>query len=103
MIDNDEMITPEDLPETIRAATVPRDDKNDARPGTEPTDLKEYLRNCEAEFIVAALRESNWNQSDAAKLLQVPRRTLVHKIKALGIKRLGYSADEPQPRDADAD
>ena len=46
----------------------------------------------EAELIVQALRDAGWNQTAAAQALGMPLRTLVYKIKVLGIKKLGYGA-----------
>lgn len=39
---------------------------------------------------IDALRASNWNQTEAARLLDMPVRTLQHKVKQLGLKKLGY-------------
>ena len=50
-------------------------------------DLKTQVQRYEAELIVAALKRCNWNQTEAAKRLRMPRRTLVHKIKHHGIRR----------------
>jgi two-component system response regulator AtoC len=52
--------------------------------------FRECMERLEAEVIVEALREADGNQTEAARMLSMPRRTLVHKIKVLGIKKLGY-------------
>jgi two-component system, NtrC family, response regulator AtoC len=54
--------------------------------------LRERLREREIELIVAALRESGWNQTQAARRLRLPRRTLLYRMKVLGIAKLGYGA-----------
>src|SRR5262249_55051866 len=51
------------------------------------TDMKSQLLQFEAEVILSALKRSNWNQSEAARELKIPLRTLVHKIKVYGIKK----------------
>ncbi len=51
--------------------------------------LKDRLDNAEAKFIIDALQATGGNQTEAAKLLNVPLRTLQHKIKLLGIAK-GY-------------
>ncbi|MBI4706032.1 MAG: sigma 54-interacting transcriptional regulator [Deltaproteobacteria bacterium] len=92
------LVTVEDLPAGLRrGASAPAVADRTAAAGgpapggaREPADLKAHLQRCEAEHIVAALRAVGWNQSEAARLLGIPRRTLVHKIKAFGIKKLGY-------------
>ena len=48
--------------------------------------LSEDLRELEKQRIVAALEECGGNQTHAAKLLQMPRRTLVYKLRALDIR-----------------
>jgi len=65
--------------------------------------LREQLRRHEAEIILRALRRAGWNQTEAARCLKLPRRTLVYKLRALGITRLGYAAGgapaDPYERD----
>ncbi len=43
--------------------------------------------------ITQALVERDWNQTRAAEALDLPRRTLVHKIKQYGIDRRSSQAD----------
>ncbi len=50
-------------------------------------DLRAHLQKCEIELIVDALRQAEWNQTEAARLLSLPRRTLLHKMKTHGIKK----------------
>ncbi|WP_437803974.1 sigma 54-interacting transcriptional regulator [Sorangium sp. So ce693] len=52
--------------------------------------LKTRLDQIEAELLLEALRASDWNQTEAARRLELPLRTLQHKIKVYGIKKLGY-------------
>ncbi|MGK3992717.1 sigma 54-interacting transcriptional regulator [Sorangium sp. So ce1024] len=108
-----ERITEDDLPERVRAAQVapapPRDEPaqggEEAQGGedlcAEMSDgadgLKARLQRYEAEVIVAALRRTGWNQTEAARALGIPLRTLVHKLKALGIKKLGYAPAGESP------
>ncbi|MEJ7731967.1 MAG: helix-turn-helix domain-containing protein [Polyangiaceae bacterium] len=44
----------------------------------------------EAAIILEALRAANGNQSEAARALKMPLRTLVFKLKRHGIRKLGY-------------
>jgi DNA-binding NtrC family response regulator len=41
----------------------------------------------ESDIIADMLRETGGNQSEAARRLGVPIRTLANKIKALGLKK----------------
>ena len=50
-------------------------------------DMKDVVSAYERDLILNALKRSDWNQTKAADLLNVPRRTLVSKIKKYGIKR----------------
>jgi DNA-binding NtrC family response regulator len=52
--------------------------------------LKTLVESAERDAILGALREAGGNQVAAARLLDLPRRTLQHKIKTLGLKKLGY-------------
>jgi transcriptional regulator with GAF, ATPase, and Fis domain len=57
------------------------------------TDFRSAMQRYEAQLIVDALRESGWNRTAAARRLQMPVRTLSHKIRQHGIKKLGYALD----------
>ena len=50
-------------------------------------DYREVVRRYEAKLIVQALHKANGNQTEAAKALGLPLRTLVHKIQTYGIKK----------------
>jgi two-component system response regulator AtoC len=56
-------------------------------PDVEPGDYREHVRRYEAELIVRALQKHNGNQTEAARALNLPLRTLVHKIQSYGIKK----------------
>jgi DNA-binding NtrC family response regulator len=49
------------------------------------TSLKEQFRDAERKRILDALKAANGNQTKAAKSLNMPRRTLVSKMGAMGI------------------
>jgi sigma-54 dependent transcriptional regulator len=56
--------------------------------------LRSALRHYEAIVIETRLRESGWNQSRAARLLQISRRSLVDKLQRYAIRPPGeFSAD----------
>jgi len=106
-----EMIREQDLPARVRASTSASraagpfelaqehtgsidEGGGGARPVTNPTllpastdDIKAKLQRYETKLIVDALRAARWNQTEAARALGMPLRTLVHKIKTFGIKR----------------
>jgi DNA-binding NtrC family response regulator len=99
-----EWIADRDLPERVCGASArePSPAREAATFGEEPAagaggsaggadSFRTRLLRYEAELIVEALRDSGWNQTEAAHALGMPLRTLVHKIKTLGIKRLGFA------------
>ncbi len=49
-------------------------------------DFKDRVREFETRLIVDALRAAGGNQTEAARRLKMPLRTLVHKIKAYSIR-----------------
>jgi DNA-binding NtrC family response regulator len=49
--------------------------------------LRMHMQRYETELIVEALRRFNGNQTEAARALQMPVRTLAHKIQTYGIKK----------------
>ena len=63
-----------------RTHTDPSDEEADA-------DFKDRVREFETSLILSALKVSGWNQTEAARRLRMPLRTLVHKIRAYGIKQ----------------
>ncbi|HEY1959115.1 MAG TPA: sigma 54-interacting transcriptional regulator [Polyangiaceae bacterium] len=86
-----DLVTEADLPARLRETATRTSEvaSADAPPG--PVDFKERVRQqtraLETEMIVEALKRANGNQTDAARLLKMPIRTLAHKMKELGIKK----------------
>jgi DNA-binding NtrC family response regulator len=91
-----DVITTADLPVRMRES-APREPSASAPPrdtssGEDaPVDFKERVkqrtRSFESEVIVEALKRAKGNQTEAARLLKMPVRTLAHKMKELGIKK----------------
>jgi DNA-binding NtrC family response regulator len=50
-------------------------------------DFRTRMERLEAELLSHALREADWNQTEAARQLSMPLRTLVYKIRMHGIRR----------------
>ena len=81
-------ITLADLTDRIRGGSRVRAEPEPTEmPAEMPTDYKEHLRRYEAELILKALHKAGGNQTEAAKALNLPLRTLVHKIQTYGIKK----------------
>jgi len=80
-------IGPEDLPDRLRAP-APVQGATPAAPEADPdADFKERVKAYETQLILDALARTGGNQTQAAKILRMPLRTLVHKIKSYGIKK----------------
>ncbi len=62
-------------------------------------DLKERLRRHEIDLIRAALHAAHENQTQAAVLLRMPRRTLVYKMRAYGVRQGDARAALPEELD----
>jgi DNA-binding NtrC family response regulator len=109
-----ELLEPEDLPERLRSTVLARvpgaaDNASSKDSGlsapvsntlpTAPEDLgavpfRDRIRDYEVKLITDALDAAAGNQSRAAEILQMPLRTLVHKIKAYGLKKTWKREDE---------
>ena len=76
----------EDLPESVRGEAASSTAQAPA-PSSTDLPLDEAVRAYEKARVEEALVASGGNQTQAAKLLGIPRKTLVSKLKALGIKR----------------
>ena len=112
VIAQDDQITVADLPQRVREGAIANEPSRstslaemDAPAAAEGTlaeddqllagdgDLKARVRRHEAKLISAALRRTKGNQTEAARLLGVPVRTLSDKLRRLGIasrKRHGH-------------
>jgi len=88
-------ITVEDLPERLRAlapgARISSPSGGTASQvidlGMLTGDFRTRVQRLEAELLRYALECENWHQTRTAQKLDMPVRTLVHKIKVLGIRR----------------
>jgi len=100
VIARDDLIALDDLPERVQQAggsaqpsTVPSSAvPPSAPPPSDEADvlageggLRERLKHYESRLIAASLAQANGNQAQAARLLDLPVRTLADKIRRLGI------------------
>jgi DNA-binding NtrC family response regulator len=82
------VLRPEHLPEHVRAPPPPADPPG-RTPGSTPAplgDVRGALADYERQRILDALDQVHGNQSQAAKILGLPRRTLAYKMARLGIR-----------------
>jgi DNA-binding NtrC family response regulator len=86
VIARSDSITVDDLPERVRGGrpVLPLEE-NDAA-ALHAKEIKARVVDYEGKMIYDALRAAHGNQTEAAKRLGMPLRTLVRKVKALGLK-----------------
>jgi DNA-binding NtrC family response regulator len=65
-------------------------------PAASPEDLRRELETLERQRILEALERTGGNQTRAAKLLNIPRRTLLARLDAYGVPRPRKREDDPR-------
>jgi len=75
------------IPGVRRAATAPFARVDTGEPAPQDMNLKSGVKEREREIIKDALERSRGNQTQAAKLLGVSRRTLISRIEKYGLPR----------------
>jgi DNA-binding NtrC family response regulator len=86
-------VTRSDLPESL----LERPSLNESPRLTVETEGLS-LEAVERELIVQALRKSNWNQTQAARHLDISRKTLMYRIAKYGIEKAVATAPSAQAR-----
>ncbi len=79
-------IFPENLHLPTAGSATPKPQPHLGGDATIMGEMKTLVQNFERQIILQALQKTGWNQTKAAQLLKVPRRTLVSKIKKFAIK-----------------
>jgi len=95
VITRGDRITLEDLPERVRAAAPATSDAPPPTTSLPPDDplldykerVRQRMQAYETDLILEALERHQGNQTEAAKALGMPVRTLAHKIQQYGIKK----------------
>ncbi|MCC6747219.1 MAG: sigma 54-interacting transcriptional regulator [Deltaproteobacteria bacterium] len=84
-------IDEDDLLERVRgrgsATSLPAIPSLPPQPGDEDLDFRTRLERYQIHLLADALEQSGWNQTEAARRLRIPLRTLVHKIRVFGIRK----------------
>jgi two-component system response regulator HydG len=81
-------VSMEVIPEEIRTRQALQHMNKAATPHRQDVKLKDAATTAEKEAIIQALIRSNYNKSQAARLLNIDRKTLYNKIKQLNISLL---------------
>jgi two-component system nitrogen regulation response regulator NtrX len=94
-----DVVRADDLPGEVRGGDVPRPAGTDSGAGAGPTGaagqsapsgagtLREFKDAAERAYLVQKLRESNWNISKTAEVIDTPRSNLYKKLEQYGIKQ----------------
>jgi two-component system nitrogen regulation response regulator NtrX len=88
-----DVIDAADLPESVRSpgstvGSAPKAGDASARAGdTKAGTLREFKDNAERAFLVAKLRESGWNISKTAEVIDTPRSNLYKKLEQYQISQ----------------
>ena len=95
-----DVVRVEDLPGEVRGGDASRPSASDSGFGTTPTmaggsaapppgagTLREFKDAAERAYLVQKLRESNWNISKTAEVIDTPRSNLYKKLEQYGIKQ----------------
>ncbi|MFW5685301.1 MAG: sigma-54-dependent transcriptional regulator [Spirochaetota bacterium] len=97
LMSEDDEITLDDLDLSFKKKGLPADDNVEVVPPS-GFDLQEV----EKGYILQALRISDWNQKEAAKLLNLSPRALNYKIKKHEIKHPSWTLNRPEPESQEA-
>ena len=88
------LITLDHLPERLRTLRVPLRAEALVEPvaatidlAASPADYRAAMETIEADYLRFALEQNAWNQTHTARRLNMPLRTLVHRMKVLGVRR----------------
>jgi len=84
LVDEGEAVTEQHLPKELVGS---KQDAPAVSQSVPDGDLKSIIGRYEATVIEAKLREVNWNQSHAARNLNVSRRTILEKVSRYDLKR----------------
>jgi DNA-binding NtrC family response regulator len=90
-------ILPEHLPSALLRARAPIAPPPSSAGRAAPANLQAEMKSLERERILAALERCGGNQSEAARQLGMPRRTLVARLGELGLTRRRQPNGETGP------
>ncbi len=91
LITQGDRIGVEDLPTAMQkpvrtyTSTPPGVEKVHVRAAPAELPFRDQIRSCEVALLSAALRATDGNQSAAARILDMPRRTLAYRVRSLDV------------------
>lgn len=88
IIESSELITPAALPESLKVSVEA--EKTEASSTTNPLDFELYKESAEKEFIIQALQANKGKINQTVALANIPKNTLLRKIRKYGINPEDY-------------
>jgi two-component system response regulator PilR (NtrC family) len=92
LLSDNDILTEEDIKPEIAQKAEPQPEKGIDL--SEGIDLEEKLSSIECEYLCAALKTTNGNKTEAAKLLGLKFRAFRHKLSKYDIKGLNDATQE---------
>ncbi len=83
LLGNDAFVRPEDFPETLHVSNS----------GQQPSGYRESMAQSRKEALLEAIKQSDGNLTEAARLLGVHRNYLYRLMRALGLRQAGGKAE----------
>ncbi|AIH03697.1 sigma-54 interaction domain-containing protein [Thermodesulfobacterium commune] len=85
ILSDDELITPEHLPEVFKSCQISQPKSDVQESSLQAINLKQQIEEEEKQRIISALKACKFNQTQAAKLLGMTRRQLNYRLHKYGI------------------
>ncbi|MEN0059027.1 MAG: sigma-54 dependent transcriptional regulator, partial [Bdellovibrio sp.] len=94
IVENSPLITVDSLPESLRLAPKGTPDKTANVGYTGPLDFDVFKEGMEKEFIVSALKANNGRINQTVAQANIPKNTLLRKIRKYGINVKDFTGEE---------
>lgn len=94
IVENSHLITADSLPESLRLAPKEGSDKTANMGYSGPLDFDAFKEEMEKEFIVSALKANNGRINQTVAQANIPKNTLLRKIRKYGINVKDFTSEE---------
>ena len=81
------------LPEEGARETTPTRREPAVDIDDEELNLKAEMQRYEADLILSVLKKTGWNRQETASVLGVPLRTLAHKMRSHGLRKVYFESE----------
>lgn len=94
IVENSELITEDSLPDSIKSAPKSNMDKTASVGYSGPLDFDAFKEGMEKDFIVSALKANNGRINQTVAQANIPKNTLLRKIRKYGINVKEFTNEE---------